>query len=131
MKIILFVLCINHWDSFTHENGHFVSLFPALTKEVNSFGVHIPFYKVLQHASSLTGVSVIIFALWKIPVDKTMHGKINVNYWVALTLIVITIVSVRILSGMDIHQYGNVLVTAIAAGIIALILVPFIMGRTF
>lgn len=130
ISIITGILSHLFWDSFTHENGYFVSLFPAFTKDVNSFGIRIPFYKVLQHVSSLTGGLVIIYALWKMPVDKTLHGTINLNYWVTLTLIVIAILSVRLFTGMDIHQYGNILVTAIAAGMIALILIPFIMGRT-
>lgn len=131
ISIITGILSHLFWDSFTHENGYFVSLFPALTRDVNSFGVHMPFYKVLQHVSSLTGGLVIIFALWKMPVDKTIHETINLKYWVVLTLIVIAILSFRMFTGMDIHQYGNVLVTVIAAGIIALILAPFIIGRTF
>jgi hypothetical protein len=46
------------------------------------------------------------------------------KYWTIFAGLTLTIISIRILSGLEIKQYGNVIVTAISAGIISLILTP-------
>jgi hypothetical protein len=38
----------------------------------------------------------------------------------------LTIIAVRLLSGLDYKQYGNVIVTAISAGLISLTLTPWL-----
>jgi hypothetical protein len=112
------------WDSFTHNHGYFVEAIPSLTNTINIFGGQIPIFKILQHSSTLIGALVIARAFYKLPKDNSVNKKINLKYWTIFAGLTLTIISIRILNGLEIKQYGNVIVTAISAGIISLILTP-------
>lgn len=113
------------WDSFTHEHGYFVQAIPALTSTVDIWGNQIPILKILQHSSTIIGGLFIVFAIYKLPTNKTENTTLNLNYWAILIGLTLFIVVTRILCGLDIRQYGNVLVTSISAFMISLILTPF------
>lgn len=117
------------WDSFTHDHGYFVQTIPALTNTVNFFGRQVPTLKILQHSSTLSGGLVIAFVLFKITPDKNVTGQLNIKYWGVLTTLTLTIISVRLLSGLDYKLYGHVIVTAISAGLISLTLTPWLIGQ--
>lgn len=114
------------WDSFTHDHGYFVKNIPALTDTVDLLGRQIPVFKILQHSSSLLGGLAIVFATLKIPPDKNITGQFNQKYWGILTTLTLTIIVVRVLSGLDFKLYGHVIVTAISAGLFSLILTPWL-----
>lgn len=115
------------WDSFTHDHGYFVQTIPALQNSVDFLGRQIPMLKILQHGSTLLGGLVIVFAIYKLPTNKTEKENINLKYWTILAGLTLTIIAVRLLSGLDYKQYGNVIVTAISAGLISLALTPIIL----
>ena len=117
------------WDSFTHENGYFVETIPMLTNTIDIFGRQIPILKILQHSSTIIGGLVIAFAIYKLPTNKTEKGNIQLKYWAILVGLSLTIISTRILSGFDYKQYGNLIVTAISAGLISLLLTPIILHK--
>jgi hypothetical protein len=112
------------WDSFTHNHGYFVEVFPSFTNTIGIFDGQIPIFKMLQHSSTLIGGLVIAFAFYKLPMDNRVNEKISLKYWGIFAGLTLTIVSIRMLSGLEIKHYGNVIVTAISAGIISLILTP-------
>lgn len=112
------------WDGFTHYNGYFVRAIPALANEVEVLGKQVPILKILQHSSTLIGGLIIAFALLKLPTDRKVTKEISMKYWVILTLFALLIIAVRILSGLNYKIYGNLIVTGISAGFIALILTP-------
>jgi hypothetical protein len=114
------------WDSFTHDHGYFVQTIPALQNSVDFFGGQIPILKILQHSSTLLGGLVIAFAIYKLPTNKTEKENINLKYWTILVGLTLTIIAVRLLSGLELKQYGNVIVTAISAGLISLTLTPWL-----
>jgi hypothetical protein len=115
------------WDSFTHEHGYFVGVIPSLTSKINLFGGQIPILKILQHSSTLIGGLVIIFIVYKLPSDKSVKGSVNLKYWAIFIGLTMTIISIRLFSGLELKEYGNVIVTAISAGLISLILTPCLM----
>lgn len=117
------------WDSFTHDHGYFVQTIPALQNSVDFLGRQIPILKILQHSSTLLGGLVIVFAIYKLPTNKTEKGNIQLKYWAILVGLSLTIISTRILSGFDYKQYGNLIVTAISAGLISLLLTPIILHK--
>lgn len=117
------------WDSFTHDHGYFVQTIPVLTNTVDILGRQVPTLKILQHSSTLLGGLVIAFALFQIVPDKNVTGQLNINYWGILTTLTLTIIAVRLLSGLDYKLYGNVIVTAISAGLISLTLTPWLTGQ--
>ena len=114
------------WDSFTHDHGYFVQTIPALQNSVDFLGRQIPILKILQHSSTLLGGLVIAFAIYKLPTNKTEKENINLKYWTILAGLTLTIISVRLLSGLDPKQYGNVIVTGISAGLISLTITPWL-----
>ena len=114
------------WDSFTHEHGYFVQTIPTLTNTIDLFGRQILFLKILQHSSTIIGGLVIAFAIYKLPSHKTENENVNLKYWTIFAGLILTIITTRLLSGLDIKQYGNVIVTGISAILISLILVPLI-----
>ena len=117
------------WDSFTHEHGFFVRTIPALTHTVDFSGRQISVLKILQHSSTLIGGLVIVFALLKLPKDKRVTGEFNLKYWSILTGIFLTIIAIRILSGLDYKLYGHLIVTIISAGLISLIFTPMLIRQ--
>jgi len=114
------------WDSFTHDHGYFVQTISALQNSVDFLGRQIPILKILQHSSTLLGGLVIAFAIYKLPTNKTENENINLKYWAILIGLTFTIITVRLLSGLDFKQYGNVIVTAISAGLISLTITPWL-----
>ena len=112
------------WDSFTHEHGTFVGVIPSLTNKINFLGGQIPILKIIQHSSTLIGGLIIVYVIYKLPADQTVKGNINLKYWAIFTGLTLSIVAIRLLSGLELKEYGNVIVTAIAAGLISLILTP-------
>jgi len=114
------------WDSFTHEHGYFVQTIPTLTNTVELFGRQIPTLKILQHSSTIIGGLVIALAVYKLPTNKTENENINLKYWTIFAGLTLTIIAIRFLSGLDIKQYGNLIVTGISAILISLILTPLI-----
>lgn len=114
------------WDSFTHNQGYFVQTIPALQNSVDFLGRQIPILKIVQHSSTLLGGLVIAYAIYKLPINKTEKANINLKYWKIVTGLTLTIVAVRLLSGLELNQYGNVIATVISAGLISLILTPWL-----
>jgi hypothetical protein len=117
------------WDSFTHDHGYFVQAIPSLQRSVDFLGVQIPILKMLQHASTILGGLVIAFAIYRLPKNKTENEPINLNYWAILAGLTLAIISLRLLGGLDYNQYGNVLVTAISAGLISLTITPLLIRK--
>ena len=128
MAISILIGAASHifWDSFTHDHGYFVQTIPALQNSVDFLGRQIPILKILQHSSTFLGGLVIAFAIYKLPTNKTENENIHLKYWTILASLTLTIISLRLLSGLDYKQYGNVIVTAISAGIISLTITPWL-----
>ncbi len=114
------------WDSFTHDQGYFVETIPTLQNSVEILGRQIPILKILQHSSTLLGGLIIAFGIYKLPTSNIENQKINLKYWAILAGLTLTIITVRLLSGLDFKQYGNVIVTAISAGLISLTITPWL-----
>ena len=114
------------WDSFTHDQGYFVQTIPVLTNTVDFFGRQLPTLKILQHSSTLLGGLVIAFALYKLTPNKNIIGQLNIKYWGIMTTLTLIIIAARLFSGLHYKLYGHVIVTAISAGLISLILTPWL-----
>jgi hypothetical protein len=117
------------WDSFTHEHGYFVGIIPLLTNKINFWGGQISILKILQHLSTLIGGLIIIFVIYKLPTDKVIKDSINLKYWVVFTGLTLTIIAVRLLSGLELKEYGNLMATGISAGFISLILTSCLIKK--
>lgn len=117
------------WDSFTHDHGYFVETIPTLTKSLDFLGKQIPILKILQHSSTLIGGLVIIFSIYKMPRKKIEKENIDFNYWIIIAVMTCVIIAVRLLSGLEIKQYGNLIVTALSGGMISITLTSLIIKK--
>jgi hypothetical protein len=114
------------WDSFTHDHGYFVLTIPTLQNTVDLFSRQIPILKILQHTSTLIGGLLIAFAIYKLPTNNTEKKSINLKFWIVVIGLTLTIIVARFLTGLELKQYGNVIVTTISAGLISLIITPLL-----
>lgn len=111
------------WDAFTHEHGYFVAQIDALRNTVNVFGVHMPLYRIIQHASTLLGGAVVLLVCFQLPKQKDdLH--VQPRYWVAVCAFATLIFAIRFGFGLELRQYGNVIVSLISSVLFALILAP-------
>ena len=117
------------WDSFTHNHGYFVEIIPSLKNKVNLFNLQIPIFKILQHSSSLVGGLLIILTIKKLPVSRIENAKINYKYWLILTIIALTIILFRFLTGLEYYEYGAVIISSISATLIGLIFSPILINK--
>lgn len=110
------------WDDFTHEQGQFVQSIAELKNTFTIAGFSIPTYKLLQHASTILGEVFVVYALLKLPKRKTILSlKSILPFWISVGFIALTIVAIRLLTGLDYKLYGNVITTLIAGGLIGLV----------
>lgn len=110
------------WDSFTHDTGFFVESIPFLSKSVFILGVDVPILKILQHASTLIGGILILAFIYKLPWFEVENTKVNSNYWIIFALIASAVFILRFYYGLNLKQYGNILVSLISACLFSLIM---------
>ena len=118
------------WDSFTHEQGLFVQTIPALTDTINILGRQILITKILQHSSTIIGALFIVSVIYRLPKNNTPPKKINIKYWMIFLCLVLIIIAIKLLTGLDIKQYGNLIVTGISAILISLTLTSLLTIKT-
>lgn len=114
------------WDSFTHNHGYFVETIPSLLNSVDILGKQVPILKILQHSSTFIGGLAIVFSVYKLPANKIENENVNLKYWIIFAGLILTIVGFRLLNGLELIQYGNVIVTMISSGLIAITLTPIL-----
>jgi hypothetical protein len=111
------------WDHFTHQTGQFVLLIDALKNSYTITGYSIPGYTIAQHASTLIGGVIILYALMKLPADKNyVRTRSIFPFWVMVSMIALVILGIRFLTGMKPDEYGNIIITAIAGGLAGLVI---------
>ena len=112
------------WDSFTHIHGYSVEAISVLRQSLKVGGQSIPFYKLLQHFSSIIGGLFIAFAFYNLPTHQVTKQKISVQYWIVILSIIILVVFVRLAFKMEKNLLGELIVTTISAILIALTIAP-------
>lgn len=117
------------WDSFTHIDGYFVITFPALNNTVEIFGFKSRVFKLLQHGSTLLGILLIVYAVFKLPKSKIIRYGTNKLYWRIVIIMVIFTMLISFLITEGDMNYGNILVTAIAAILLAIVLTPLLLRK--
>jgi hypothetical protein len=116
------------WDSFTHYDGFMVMNFPMFTHTFSLYSFKIPLYKILQHGSTLFGLSLIVgFILFRVSVFKAklnLAQKRIIAFW--LLLLIMTLISTcvwYILSDVTIKHYGILVVRIIDSFFISLLII--------
>lgn len=118
------------WDSFTHFDGYFVKKIPILSKTVALNSIDVPIVKILQHSSTIIGAFIIGFSIFKIPIHNTEKQNINLKYWSTIIVLIIIIISPKLINGLELHQYGNLIVSVISAFFLSLMITPFLIKNS-
>ena len=84
------------WDAFTHDSGLVVRNLPDMRVPLEEFGTHRPLYNVLQHGSSLLGLTLLVFWYWRWfkrtppgPVPPSLRMNAQTKGWVAGSIFVL------------------------------------------
>jgi hypothetical protein len=117
------------WDSFTHATGYFVQLW-NMAIPVHVLSIQIPLYKVIQHTSTLIGGIIILIAIYQMPKHPVNNNSSIAKYWLIVSGITLSVIIFRLLSGLNYHQYWNLIVTTISAAILAIVLTSFMTAKT-
>ena len=122
------------WDSFTHEKGYFVLLFPILKARV----INIPIYKFLQHGGTFIGFLVISKFLFdersrECCKWKTVSFAKKILYWILVLISTIAVIIIRLLNenqSLTIKYLGTIIVTCIPAFFLSLTLASVVFYET-
>jgi len=116
------------WDSFTHLHGYSVQKIRVLQIAIETpIGIMLPVYKLLQHLSTCLGGLVILLAFLRLPTGQLNQYRISLTYWLLVLLITSSIVCIRFTIEPSHNYLGNLIVTGISAGVIALGISPLLM----
>jgi len=130
--VSLFIGASSHilWDGFTHPHGFFVERIPYLTTNLQVRTHDIKVYKILQHGSTLIGLSILLLAIFKLP-SKPITGKISLSYWVLVVGITVFLTAIRFLVGVpfNLSGLGTLVATLIMTGFVSVILAPLILKQ--
>lgn len=125
------------WDAFTHKSGLFVKLIPTLSSYLSIFNFKIPFYKILQHSSTLIGF-VIIILYFRLKIIKCKISTSNsclekkILYWISIFLMAIGITLCRTFyafQSLYLNDFGNYIISLISAFIISIVIVSLIFKQ--
>ena len=117
------------WDGFTHPDGLFVKSFTTLNTIINIAGHHVHVYKIIQHASSLLGAFAILITVYLLPISNCNNKQSFRGYWVLVFSVATIMLIIKLLAGLRITQYGNLIVTIIAGCFLGLIIASLSLSR--
>jgi tryptophan-rich sensory protein len=109
------------WDGFTHPNGYFVKLIPAFSNSVKLAGHQLFVYKIIQHTSTILGAIVIVLSFYTLPLGNPKKNNHIIGFWVQIVIVSFITLVIRLSTGLSLHQYGDLIVTAIAGCFLGLI----------
>jgi hypothetical protein len=115
------------WNSFTHPYGYFVLKLPILNARIHLPGFKITVYNFSQNISSVIGLALVLFFVYRIPKTKIDRNQSDSLYWISITLITSVIMALRIILGLSLVKYGNVIVSIMSAFFISIIVVPTLL----
>lgn len=112
------------WDAFTHEKGLFAADIGQLKKiyvisEYHRFAT----YNLLQMVSSIVGLLIALYALLRLPADKSYVRKTSIlPFWLSIVAVIAIVVAIRVFNGYNLREYRNTIMTVISGGLIGLLL---------
>lgn len=122
------------WDGFTHANGYFVSKISILSHNINLLSFEIPIYKMLQHGSSVIGLTILIIYLRGVQQKNLVNEIFNINkfskciYWISIAVLDFTLVALVNILKED-FRIGSIITGIISAGFISAIIVSILVNN--
>lgn len=117
------------WDGFTHYDTVITARLPVLKHKVLILGEQTPICDILQHASTVVGLLVILYAIRKLPADKKATAKVDYRYWLVATIITLAVAGTKLAISIDDSAYENYIIPPISGAMIALVVTPYILGK--
>lgn len=114
ISLLIGILSHLFWDMFTHPTGFFVELFPILSSDLSIANHLVPVYKILQHGSTLLGLSFISYFIWSIPRRDVSKQPVVKGYWILWLITVLLIIFIRLLY-QPTSKIGHLVVIVIGA----------------
>jgi len=104
------------WDGFTHYDGIFAELIPALSNKTGIPGFNVPVYFLLQLLSSVIGLMIIAYAIYRIPAGnketKVIRKKI---YWPMFIVVLSVLLAIRLILWSEYNSFWSVFMAVMGA----------------
>ena len=123
------------WDGFTHKTGFFVRHITWLRQKIIIFGGdEIYIYKLVQHTSTVIGIIIVLFFLYKLRDSntrilwghKSFKDKFIYDLIVIITAIIVLVLSYIIFKYLSIpYGIGNLVVSSINGIFIGILIASF------
>lgn len=130
--VSMFIGITSHlfWDSFTHYDGFFVELIPALSNEINLMNFKVPTYFLLQIVFSILGMIIVHLQIMKLPLtNESINHKIDYSYWILLSLLFFTLVSFRIIMWPEFNSFGGIAIAIMGSIFYSLLPISFLYNK--
>ncbi|MBS1633420.1 MAG: DUF4184 family protein [Bacteroidetes bacterium] len=116
------------WDAFAHERGIFETDIGSLKEfYAISFRHRFATYNLLQLVSSVAGILIVLFAVFRLPAAKNFRSETPVlPFWIFIFSVMTIILGIRIFDGFNIRLYRDTVMTLISGGLIGLLLASLI-----
>lgn len=113
------------WDAVTHEKGRIGREMIKFKEDFLIAGHHLLTYNVLQFGSSVLGGLIILYALLKLPADKSFARQKSIfPFWLSVGFIILVVIAVKFFIISHHTNYRDIIMTIIAGGLLGLILTP-------
>lgn len=119
ITLSLFIGIASHiiWDGFTHYDGLFVKMFPALEFKTAIAGFHMPVYFLLQIVFSVIGLLAVLIVMLRIPPQQNnIDREKNKWYWPLFGLTLTIILCIRLAGWPQYNSFWGVFM-AVMGGI--------------
>lgn len=112
------------WDSFTHPHGSMVLKFPVLQSTISIASFELPFYKLLQHGSTLVSLSILALYFFTRPSKYNHQSKSNaerLRFIIECGVIAFCIIALRFVTASGLG-FASLVCTCFGAGLYALVI---------
>ncbi len=104
------------WDSFTHHDGFFVLEIPFLLQKTGWNFLNVHFYFLLQLVFSVIGLIVVLVGIYMMPkVTYREYGLHKQNFWLLLTLTIISFLVIRIIGWPQYNSFGGLMIAVMGS----------------
>jgi hypothetical protein len=111
------------WDAFTHPHGYFVDHILWLNKIIVTGNFKVQYYKLLQHASTAAGLSIIAAIIASCPkLTSSIDKSFRIGFWKTVILVAFFFVVIRFLLNFNHLRFGDFVVTIISASFVGIFL---------
>lgn len=117
LSLIIGIVSHILWDGFTHHDGLFVKMLPALAGNTDIMYVNVPVYFLLQVIFSIAGMWIVLTAINNMPVKSCNEmNEQNKIYWPAFVILLSFILMVRLVLWPQYNSFWGVFL-AVMGGI--------------